>query len=270
MTDEPIKSTAWSLPALRLPRLGLGSLLTAATVLFAAMWFYPVWATFARSLSDGNFLAEYHRVITTTQLPLWYLNSIATSAGVTFGVLATGATCGYALSQLHFPGRKLLWWIVLVSFAVPVQALIISHFFLMFRMGFINSWMGVILPQLIAPLAVIVYKQHFDSLPKELREAGIMDSASEFRMLFKLYLPLSGGITAGLGIITFIGAWNAFLWPFLAVTRDEKMNVAVAIDQVPGAGNSTVVMAALPAIVVFLVFQKRIIAAITTQGSIKG
>ena len=270
MTDQSLKSEAWAFPALRPPRLGPGTFLTLATIVFAAMWFYPVWATFYRSLSSGNFLADYYRVITTTQLPVWYLNSVVTSAGVTLGVLVTGATCGYALSQLSFPGRKVLWWIVLASFAVPVQALIISHFFLMFRMGLINSWMGVILPQLIAPLAVIVYKQHFDSLPKELREAGIMDSASEFRMLTRLYLPLSGGITAGLGIITFIGAWNAFLWPFLAVTRDEKMNVAVAIDQVPGAGNSTVVMAALPAIVVFLVFQKRIIAAITTQGSVKG
>jgi multiple sugar transport system permease protein len=159
---------------------------------------------------------------------------------------------------------------VLASFAVPVQALIIGHFFLMFRMGLINTWLGVILPQLIMPLAVIVYKQHFDGLPKQLREAGIMDSASELRMFWRLYLPLSSGVTAGLGIITFIGAWNAFLWPFLAVTRDEKMNVAVAIDQVPGAGNSTVVMAALPAIVVFLIFQKRIMAAIGMQGAIKG
>lgn len=270
MTDQSLKSEAWAISPGWFPRVGAGWLLTAGTVLFAAMWFYPIWATFARSLAGGNFLGEYYRVLTSTQLPLWYLNSVVTSAGVTAGVLFTGATCGYALSQLQFPGRKVLWWLVLASFAVPVQALIVSHFFLMFQFGFINSWAGVILPQLIAPLAVIVYKQHFDGLPKELREAGIMDNASEFRMLWRLFLPLSGGITAGLGIITFIGAWNAFLWPFLVVTKEEKMNVAVAIDQVPGAGNSTVVMAALPAIIVFLVFQKRIIAAITTQGSVKG
>lgn len=270
MTDQSIKSTAWSFPAWRSSRLGFGTLITGVTALFALMWFYPIWATFYASFAGGNFLAEYYRVVTTTQLPLWYLNSVVTSAGVTIGVLVTGATCGYALSQLHFPGRRLLWWVVLASFAVPVQALIISHFYQIFHMGLFNSWLGVILPQLIAPLAVIVYKQHFDSLPKELREAGIMDSASEFRMLSSIFLPLSSGVTAGLGIITFIGAWNAFLWPFLAVTKQEKMNVAVAIDQVPGAGNSTVVMAALPAIVVFLLFQKRIIAAITTQGSIKG
>jgi len=269
MTDQSLKSETWSSFVPRFPRLGAGALISVASGIVALMWFYPLWATFSRSL-NGDFPREFYRVLTQTQLPLWYLNSFVTSAGVTLGVLATGAACGYALSQLQFPGRKLLWWMVLASFAVPVQALIIGHFFLMFRMGLINTWLGVILPQLIMPLAVIVYKQHFDGLPKQLREAGIMDSASELRMFWRLYLPLNSGVTAGLGIITFIGAWNAFLWPFLAVTRDEKMNVAVAIDQVPGAGNSTVVMAALPAIVVFLIFQKRIMAAIGMQGAIKG
>ena len=245
-------------------------LLTGLTILAALIWCYPIYGSFAASIKPSDWLGSYIDVLTTTKMPTWYVNSIATSAITTFGILVIGVTCGYAISQLQFPGRRVLWLVVIASFVVPVQALIVSHFHLMNQFGFLNGWLGVSLPQIIAPLAVIVYKQHFDSLPKELREAGILDSASEFKMLWRIYLPLSAGVTAGLGIVTFIGAWNAFLWPFLAVTREEKFNVAVAIDQVRGSGLSTAVMAALPVVVIYLIFHRRIIDAVTTSGSVKG
>jgi multiple sugar transport system permease protein len=254
----------------RLPSLVSQHLLTALTVLFALAWAYPLYGAFLASINPTDWLGAYFGVLTTTMMPIWYLNSFATSVITTFGVLAIGATCGYAISQLDFPGRKILWFSVIAAFIVPMQALMISHFFLMHQFGLLNGWLGVALPQILAPLSIIVYKQHFDGLPKELREAGIMDAASEFRLLWRVYLPLSSGITAGLGIVTFIGAWNAFLWPFLAVTHEEKFNVAVAIDQVRGNGLSTAVMAALPVVIVYLIFHRRIIDAVTTSGSVKG
>jgi multiple sugar transport system permease protein len=89
------------------------------------------------------------------------------ASGITVLVILMGAACGYAISQLKFPGRTLLWWMILASFMVPIQALIVNHFIIMAGVKLLNSYPGIILPQLIAPVVVIVYKQFFDSVPRE-------------------------------------------------------------------------------------------------------
>ena len=149
--------------------------------------------------------------------------------------MAVGA--GYAISQLKFPGPAP----VLVDDpgelhdADPVADR--PHFILMSQFHWINTLPGVIAPQLIAPgaLSVIIYKQFFDSVPKDFREAAVIDGASEFQLLFRIYLPMNWGITTALAIITFIGAWNLFLWPFVAVNTEDKMNITVGITQVHDA-----------------------------------
>ncbi|GGF28541.1 hypothetical protein GCM10011321_19980 [Youhaiella tibetensis] len=200
-----------------------------------------------------------------------------TSLAVTVLVVIMGAGAGYAISQLSFPGRKVLWFMILASFMVPIQALIVNHFVLMSQFKLINNWLGVILPQLIVPVVVIVYKQFFDSVPKEFREAAVMDSASEFRMLFKIFLPMNWGVTTALAIITFIGAWNSFLWPFLITTKEEMMNVTVGITQVRDSFGvqyarelAAAVLAGLPVAVVYLIFQRRVTQAIMLSAGIKG
>ena len=166
---------------------------------------------------------------------------------------------------------------ILASFMVPIPALIVNHFVLMAQFGLLNTWAGVILPQLIAPVTVMIYKQFFDSVPKDFREAAIMDGATQWQLLFRLYLPMNWGITTALGIITFIGAWNAFLWPFLAVTTEDKMNVTVGITQVTDAFGvkyarqlASAVLAGLPVAAVYLIFQRRVTQAIMLTAGIKG
>ena len=221
---------------------------------------------------DG--LAMYGRLLVETDIGRWYLNSIITSGGVTLGVLAISATCGYAISQLEFTGRKLLWGVILASFLIPVQALIVNHFLLMNSWKLINTLLGVILPQLIAPIAVIVYKQFFDAVPKEFREAAEIDGAGHWRVLWSVYLPLNWGATAALGIVVFIGAWNAFLWPFLAITKEPLMNITVATGEAQRlfgtSGLATALLAGLPVAIVYLLFQGRITRAITMSAGIKG
>ena len=102
-------------------------------------------------------------------------------------------------------------------------------------LGLVNTWAGIMLPQLIHPVIIIVYKQFFDHVPKDFREAAVMDNASEFAILFKVYLPMNWGVTTALSIVSFIWTWNAFLWPFLAVTRTEMMTITVGITQVNDA-----------------------------------
>jgi multiple sugar transport system permease protein len=277
----------------RLKRVNtVGLALTALTLIGAVFWAFPIyWAlvtTFkpepevvrtGLNLWPEHFTFDnYVHVLFETKIGLWYLNSLITSAAVTIIVVVMAASAGYAISQLKFPGRRLCWWMILASFMIPIQqALIVNHFVLMNQFHLINTLAGVVLPQLVAPVTVIIYKQFFDSVPKDFREAAVIDGASEFQLLFRIYLPMNWGVTTALAIITFITAWNLFLWPFLAVNEQEKMNITVGITQVFDSFGvkyardlATAMLAALPVAIVYLIFQRRVTHAIMLTAGIKG
>lgn len=272
--------------------LDIGALiLTVITVIFAVLWAFPLyWGLITSLKPESQVIAKtveflprtwtieaYWSVLVNTMIGRWYLNSLVTSVGVTILTLIISATTAYALSQLRFPGRNVIWYMILASFMVPIAALIVNHFILMAQFGLINNWLGVIFPQLIHPVVIIVYKNFFDSVPKEFREAAKMDSASEWRIFSRIYLPMNWGITTALAIVTFIGAWNNFLWPFLAVSRPEMMNVAVGITQVNDAFGvayarelAAAILAALLVAILYLIFQRRVTQAIMLSAGVKG
>jgi multiple sugar transport system permease protein len=222
-----------------------GILLTALTAICALLWFFPVyWAIMTSLRFDQDTVTDFALIpknptlsgyifdIQNSKLPIWYLNSTITSVAVTLIAVFMAACTGYAISQLNFPGRKTLWWTIMASFMVPVSALIVNHFIIIAGVRLLNSYPGIILPMLITPVTVIVYKQFFDGLPRDFREAAVMDGANEFQLLFRVFLPMNWGVTTALAIITFIGAWNSFLWPFLAAQDETMMTVTVGITAV--------------------------------------
>lgn len=264
---------------------------TAIVLIAAAIWIFPLyWAlttslrSEARIVSDAggvlldeiNFTA-YRQVLSTSMLARWYANSVGTSLTITLIVLLFGMMCAYALSQLRFPGRKALYLLIVGSFMVPVPALYVAQFLLMSDLGLVNRAWGIILPQLIVPVVVIVYKQFFDAIPREMREAVLLDGGGEFTLLFKLYLPLNWGITAALAIITFISAWNNFFWPFLVATSEDMMTIPVGITQVNDSFGvayarmmALALLAAAPVILAYLIFQKRVTEAVMISAGVKG
>ena len=267
-----------------------GILLTVLTIIAACIWFFPVfWAlntslkTDQETVQSGSIfpqepsLNNYLYVIRNSDLPIWYLNSTITAVLITVLVVFMAACCAYAISQLRFPGRKLLWWTIIASFMIPGTALIVNHFIIIAQVKLLNSHLGIILPLLIAPVTIIVYKQFFDSIPRDYREAAVVDGANEFQLLFQIYIPMNWGVTTALAIITFIGAWNTFLWPFLAVSNEKMMTVTVGITQVQdtfGVAYARVlagaVMAGFPVALAYLLFQRRVTQAITLSAGIKG
>jgi multiple sugar transport system permease protein len=256
----------------------------------ATIWMFPLyWALVTsirsedrvvaggRLLPDELNLSAYVDVIRNTNVVRWYINSVGTAVIITVVVLVFGMMCAYALSQIRFPGRRILYGIVLMSFMVPIQSLYVSQFILSNDLGLVNSWAGIILPQLIVPVVIVVYKQFFDAVPKELREAAVLDGGGEFTLLFKVYLPLNWGITTALAIVTFITAWNEFFWPFLVVTSEEQMTIPVGITQVNDAFGvfyarvmAVALLAAAPVAVAYLIFQKRVTEAVMISSGIKG
>lgn len=265
--------------------------LTIGTFFAAALWIFPLYWAFITSvrteervvstgagiLPDEFNLSAYADILWNSNIISWYINSIATSLIITMTVIVSGMMCAYAISQLRFPGRRLLYGIVLASFMVPTQALVVTQFILMNDLGLINTWAGIILPQLIVPVVIIVYKQFFDAVPKEMREAVVLDGGGDFTLLFKIYLPLNWGITTALAIITFIMAWNQFLWPFLAVTTENKMTIPVGITQVNDAFGvyyarlmSVALLGAMPVAIAYLIFQKKVTEAVMISSGVKG
>ncbi len=278
--------------ARRIRRFDIAGLaLTLLTVLCAIIWAFPLyWAIvttlkpehevtrpYIEMLPETWSIEAYVHVLTNTKIGYWYINSLATSAAITVVVILMGMMAGYAISRLNFPGRRVLWWTILASFMIPIPALIVNHYILMSDVGFLNSWLGIIVPQLIAPVVVIVYKQFFDSVPREFSEAAIIDGANHFQLLFRIYVPTNWGVTTALAVITFIGGWNAFLWPFLAATTEDMMTITVGITQVNDAFGvfyardlAAAVMAGLPVAIIYLIFQRRVTQAITLSAGIKG
>lgn len=266
-------------------------LLTVLALIAGAIWFFPIYWAIVTSLRaedrvvsaesgilpDEFNLTAYANAIFNTRLGTWYINSVGTSLIITFVVIVTGMMCAYALSQMRFPGRRILYGVVLASFMIPAQALVVSQFILMNHLGFINTWAGIILPQLVVPIVIIVYKQFFDAVPKEMKEAVVLDGGSDYTLLWKVYMPLNWGITTALAIITFITSWNAFLWPFLVETSENMMTIPVGITQVNDSFGvvyarlmAVALLAAAPVAIAYLVFQKRVTEAIMISSGVKG
>lgn len=278
--------------ALRSLRLDIGSVvLTMFTIAFAVLWAFPLYWALVTSFKpeeevvrpyvelwpDTFTTQAYFYIWSQTELARWYLNSFITAAAITVLVIGMGSACGYAISQLRFPGRTLLWWMILASFMVPIQALIVNHFVIIAGVKLLNTLTGIVLPQLIAPVVVIVYKQFFDSVPREYREAAVIDGANDFQLLFRVFLPMNWGVTTALAIITFITAWNHFLWPFLATKTEDMMTVTVGITEVQDAFGvyyarllAGAVLAGLPVATVYLLFQRRVTQAVALSAGIKG
>ena len=270
----------------------VGLILTVATVIGGIVWAFPLYWALVTTLKPESEVVQpgvqlwpehltldaYLHVLFNTKMGLWYINSLTNSVIITVIVVLMSALAGYAISQLKFPGRRVLWWVILASFMIPVTGLIVNHFVLMSQFKLINTYLGVILPQLVyGPVTVMIYKQFFDSVPKEFREAAKIDGANELQLFFRLYLPMNWGITTALAIITFIGSWNQFLWPFLAVTEEPMFNITVGITQVTDAFGvkyardlASAILAGLPVAIVYLIFQRRVTQAIMLTAGIKG
>ncbi|WP_116653619.1 carbohydrate ABC transporter permease [Pelagibacterium sediminicola] len=266
-------------------------ILLMITLVGAVIWIFPLYWAFVTSIRTENHVVSanagllpdmlhlnaYVESIFNTRLLTWYFNSIGTSLIITVVVIVSGMMCAYALSQMRFPGRRLLYGVVLASFMIPSQALVVTQFVLMNDLRLVNTWGGIILPQLIVPVVIIVYKQFFDAVPKEMREAVLLDGGGEYTLLLKVYMPLNWGITTALAIITFIMAWNQFFWPFLVITSENMMTIPVGITQVNDAFGvfyarlmAVALLAAAPVAIAYLVFQKKVTEAVMISSGVKG
>ncbi|MEV4110246.1 carbohydrate ABC transporter permease [Nonomuraea sp. NPDC049695] len=225
-------------------------------------------------LPEGGYTWDvYAHIFRTGDIPTWMVNSLVVAAGVTILTLVISTLAGYAFSRLEFTGRKPLLALTVASIMIPGTIFIVPLFDEMLAFDMVDTYWGIILPQVVAPVMVFILKRFFDSIPRELEDAARVDGAGSFRIFLRIVLPLSRPIIAAVAIFTFVGAWNNFLWPYIVTNDPDLMTLPVGLQTVmTGYGlafaqnMASAVLAALPLIVVFLFFQRQIIKGIATTG----
>lgn len=268
---------------------GVGRIIAFVILLILALsWLLPfLWAvdTAFKSETDAaspggswipanGFTADaFAKILAAGRLGTWAANSLLTAVLITAITLVVSALAAYAFSRLDFAGRRWLYPLVIAAIIVPPQAIIIPLFNEMLALGLVDTYAGIILPQVVAPPMVYILKKFFDQLPIELEEAARVDGAGRLRVFWSIVLPLSRPILASVAIFVFIAAWNNFLWPFLVANNTGLMTLPVGLQTVISAYGvqyaqvmAQAVLAALPLIAVFLVFQRQIIKGVATSG----
>lgn len=204
----------------------------------------------------------------------YFWNSTFIAVIVTVANIVFTAAAGYALAKIDFRGRAVVFGIVLATLMVPSSVTLVPLYILMAKLGLLNTFAGVILPLAAGPFGVFLMRQFMKQIPDELIEAAQVDGASHLRIFVQIAMPLSVAPAAVLGIFTFLGTWNAFLWPLIVLTDQDKYTLPIALALAAIGENSTdygLLMAGsvaiiLPVIVVFLFFQRRFIESIAMTG----
>ncbi|WP_147915380.1 carbohydrate ABC transporter permease [Ruania zhangjianzhongii] len=204
-------------------------------------------------------------------------NSVVVATGITACQVFFSAMAAYAFSRLHWKGRDRVFAIFLLSLMVPVIFTLLPNFLLIRELGLIDTLFGIMLPGLfMTPFAIFFLRQFFMNVPLEVEEAALIDGASKVRVFFSLIIPMSAGPIATISILTYITAWNDYFWPLMVSYSDESRVLTVALgnfnEQSPQTGPdwsglmAATLVAALPMILLFLVFARRIVNSIGFTG----
>jgi multiple sugar transport system permease protein len=225
-------------------------------------------------IPEGGFTLEsFWQVLTAGGLLRWYWNSALTSSIITAAVLLLTSLAAFGLSRVPFRGRTVVFWVIIAGLMVPPQILIVPLFMEMDALGFVDTYQGIILPQIASPLGVFIFKQFFDGIPADLEEAAIVDGASRLRVYWQIWMPLARPAIAAVGIFTFVLSWNNFIWPFVVVTNTDMMTIPVGLATVQSSYGlryadimASAVLGGLPLLIVFLFFQRQIVQGIASTG----
>jgi multiple sugar transport system permease protein len=215
----------------------------------------------------------YTKVWESGDLMRWMLNSAYISLMTTVLTVLTCAMAAYGFTRTDFRGRKLLYGLVLAGIMVPPQVLIAPLFTEMVQLGLVDTYWGVILPQVAVPAMVFILVKFFEGVPRELEEAAFVDGAGRWRVFWTIVMPLSRPVLAAVAIFTFISTWNNFLWPFLVTTDPAGMTLPVGLVNVQSSFGvryaqimAALVIAGLPLLIVFMLFQRQIVRGIAHTG----
>ncbi len=254
-------------------------------IAFALLWLMPMlWAldtalkpneetTRTTWLIENPTFDAFGRVLRDTDILRWFGSSLVIACITAVGTVVTASLAAYALSRMRFRYRNLFFWLVLAGIMIPGQVLIVPQFREMDSFGLLNTFWAVSLPQIPTAVAVFIFKQFFDGLPKELEEVARMDGAGYLRIYARIIMPLARPAVAAVAIFAFVTSWNDLLWPLLVLSNPDIMTIPVGLATVQGAFGiryadtmASAILGAVPLVAVFLLFQRNIVEGIAGTG----
>lgn len=255
---------------------------------FAVLWLAPsVWAiktsfteNSTAALGATAILKDLHPTFASYTALLkggtlwnWYLSSAITSVLSAALVVLFASMGGYAISRMSFRGRNLAFGAILAGIMIPANVLIIPLVQQLGWLHLLNTYWAIIFPQVPSVVALFVFKQFFDGIPKELEESARLDGASNWRIYRSIVMPLSKPVISAMAIITFVGVWNNLILPLFTLTNPKLMTIPVGLATVQGSFGqryadiqASAILGALPLVVLFLIFQRRIVEGVAGTG----
>lgn len=228
----------------------------------------PTW------LPESPTLDNFKALFTRLNFGRYFFNSTVVAVVVTVANLLFCSMVGYALAMLNFRGKKTIFALIMGTLMIPGVVTFVPLFVLVANMGLVNTLPGLFLPFLVGPFGVFLMRQFIMGLPKDLIEAARIDGAGEIKIFLRVVLPLLTPALATLGILTFLGSWNNFLWPLVVAQGEESYTLPVALALVSTGQNQTdyglllagATVVVMPVLLVFLFFQRHFIQGIASTG----
>ncbi|MHB8626915.1 MAG: carbohydrate ABC transporter permease [Aggregatilineales bacterium] len=266
------------------------ALLYGFLIVMAVLVGFPLFQLIAQSLMHNNDILHYPPQLIAPEmtfenythlfasqdlmLPRWLLNSFFVSTSITIGVLVIASLAAYAFARLHFPGQRILFFFFLATVTLPSQVTLIPNFLLMRDLHFLDNYNGLIWPGLANVFAIFLLRQFFAEIPVELEEAAILDGASRWGVFIRIIVPLSSSALTALGILVFLNAWNDLFWPLIVTNSVEMRTLPVGLTVLNGNYGALdrglvlagATFATIPVLIVYIIFQRRIIKGITLTG----
>lgn len=206
----------------------------------------------------------------------WFINSTVVATASTILVVITSSLAGYSFAKFKYPGRDVLFWVILATLMIPLEAMIVPLFILVRDLGWLNTYAGLIIPAGGSAFGIFLMRQHMLAMPDELIEAARIDGASEPGIFWRIVLPMNQAAVSALAIFSFMWNWNSFLYPLLVANRDEMRTLPIGLASFESAYSTNYpqlmavsVLAILPVLLVFFVLQNKFIESIALTG-VKG
>ena len=218
-------------------------------------------------------LASYRQLFDLLPIDRMFFNSLLVAVATTVGQVLVSSMAAYAFARMKFRGQNGLFLLYLATLMIPFQVTIIPLFILMRYLGWINSYQGLIAPGIFSAFGTFLLRQFFLSLPRDLEEAAFLDGANHFTVYWRVIMPLAKPALATLAIFSFMGSWNAFLWPLFIVRNEQLMTLPVGLATLHGryltqwnlvmAG---AVITVIPMLIIYLLAQKHFVRGVVLSG----
>ena len=234
-------------------------------------------AAFIPPAPGGSFFDNYVSIITDTNFLRYMANTLLYAAILIVLSVIVNGLAGYALAKIRFPFRDQWLMLIVMLLIVPTETVITIHFLIIAKAGLLNTVIGYILPLIVNPFNIFLFRQVFVSLPDDVYEAAQVDYCGPVKYFFTMVLPMSKTVVATVSVFTFLNVWNDYLWPSLVFTSSDLLTAQIGLNSITSNENTTmgqtlavITLVTIPVIIIYSLFSKQIVEGVTSTGSKEG